>query len=114
MSGGGARTMTIDGHRVRILGDEEIHPFRGFFSGDDLPAAHHVGAAAEAVAARGDETPPRGLLVVEVDGAPFELHARPGGWWHSHTLPFVRFETADDAAREIVRLIDVGVLRGGA
>lgn len=111
-SGRGTRRLTIDGHRVRILGDERPRPFRGFFAGDELPGEHHAEAGAEAVAA-GDRPPP-GLVVVEVDGARFELHARPSGWFHSHTLPFQRFDTVEDAAREIVRKIDQGVLRGGA
>jgi hypothetical protein len=115
-SGGGrrrSRRLTIDGHSVRIVGAERVRPFRGFFSGDDLPVAHQMGEGAEAVAARGAraELAP-GMTVVEVDGRPYELHARPAGWFHSHTLPFKRFETAEAAARELVRLTDLGVLGG--
>ncbi len=102
--------MTIAGHRVRIVGDESNRPFRGFFSGDELPAGHHAGAGAEAVAGRAD--PPSGVVVIEVDGEPYEAHLQPGGWFHLHKLPFQRFDTVEDAARALVRLTDMGVLRG--
>ncbi|HZV73698.1 MAG TPA: hypothetical protein VFF79_08290 [Conexibacter sp.] len=105
----GTREMQIDGHTVRITGgDEPLRPFRGFFSGDELPGEHRMPTGA------GDAPPPADMVVIEVDGAPFEAHRLTSGYLHLHTVPFRRFSTVDDAAREIVRLIDLGVLRGGA
>lgn len=104
--------MTISGHRVRIIGDERPRPFRGFFAGDELPGDHHAGEAVANVSA-GDQ-PPAGVVVIEVDGARFEAHAVPAGWFHLHALPFQRFASVEEAAREIVQLIDQGVLRGGS
>lgn len=114
-SGGGARRartrrLTVAGHRVRIVGDESTRPFRGFFSGDELPGHHEDDA--EAARAGGIAEPPAGMVVIEVDGQRFEAHREPAGWFHLHTLPFQRFDTVEQAAREIVRLIDLGVLRG--
>lgn len=114
-SGGGARRartrrLTVAGHRVRIVGDESTRPFRGFFFGDELPGHHED----DEEAARPGRTvdPPAGMVAIEVDGQRFEAHREPGGWFHLHTLPFQRFDTVEQAAREIVRLIDLGVLRG--
>lgn len=113
-SGGGARRartrrLTIAGHRVRIVGDESTRPFRGFFSGDELPA-HHDPEEIERARAAGEQ--PVGVVAIEIDGVRYDAHRQGGGWFHLHTLPFVRFETVEEAARELVRMTDMGVLRG--
>jgi hypothetical protein len=116
-SGGGARRartrrLTVAGHRVRIVGDESTRPFRGFFSGDELPGHHEEDEQAPPARAGSVVEPPAGMVAIEVDGKRFEAHREPGGWFHLHSLPFQRFDTVEQAAREIVRLIDLGVLRG--
>lgn len=106
------RETKVGEHTVRISGrTDPPRAFRGFFVGDDLPK-HHApdpGSVGEQ-----EEKQPDDHVVIEIDGAPFELHRLTSGWFHLHALPFQRFATVDDAVEELVRLIDEGVLRGGA
>lgn len=107
---GPTRETKVGGHTVRITGRvDDPRPFRGFFAGDDLPSAHHE--AEHGPEALPEELPPD-LTVIEVDGARFDVHRLPAGFFHTHQLPFQRFESIDQIVDQIVRLMDNGALHG--
>jgi hypothetical protein len=109
-----AREFEVGEHQVRVVGDETPpRPFRGFFSGDELPGEHHMAPAGPEGAEAAAEPSPD-MVAIEVDGVRYEAHRVPSGWFHLHMLPFQRFKTVDEIVAEIIRLTDLGVLGGGA
>ncbi|MDO8185478.1 hypothetical protein Q5424_18530 [Conexibacter sp. JD483] len=114
---GGSREFEVKGHSVRVTGgDEPLRPFRGFFSGDPLPAGHvhaetPAPTAREAAPADAEEAlaADPSLVRIEIDDDySFDLHRTPEGDLHAHSLPFQAFASVEDAVAELVRIVDRG------